>query len=254
MCLILLAQNPTPELALVVAANRDEFHRRPTLPADFWLDYPNLLAGKDQEAGGTWLGVTRTGRFAAITNCRDGTSAETSPEALPARSRGALPLDFLAGDMPAPDYLNQVAANGHEYRGFNLLVRDQQALWYYGNHQDKKQGKPVELAPDCYGLSNQALNCDWPKVVEGQARLKALMAQGGNPQPKSPQWLTESLFALLTDEGDEREFSNSFIRGDEYGTRAATVVIIMTNGEVHFEEQSFGVQGAPTGRQRHAFG
>lgn len=243
MCLILFAMDPCDDLALVVAANRDEFYGRPALPAHFWTEHPDLFAGRDEEMGGTWLGVTRQGRFAAVTNFR-----EESPGAAPSRpggprSRGELPAMFLASNGSASDYMAGVARRRDEYRGFNLLLFDGQSFGYYSN----QSGEPQILAPGSYGVSNRALDCDWPKVVDGKNSIHRI-ARGG--LDKSGDRLVSSLFDLLTDEGDGREFSNSFIRSDGYGTRAATVVIVEKSGAIYFEERSFKSGGVPAGRRK----
>ena len=242
MCLILCAHRPSPALELVVAANRDEFHARPALVAGFWPDQPQLLAGRDQQMGGAWLGVSKSGRFAAVTNVREA----AAPEPLPPRSRGELPVNYLVGSQSAQDYLASIAPLGTEYRGFNLLLWEQGAFWHHSNQGAGKGGKP--LPPGYHGLSNQGLNCDWPKVAEGRTKLEALLQS-----QQDPKQLIEPLFALLMDEGDARDHSASFIRAEEYGTRAATLVILSTGGEVYFEERSFAPAGKPTGAQRHHF-
>lgn len=222
MCLILFAINPDTNHRLVVAANRDELFARPTRPAGFWDSNPDVLAGTDLNMGGTWLGVNRAGAFAAVTNFR-----EEPPDPLPPRSRGDLPRDFLINHPHPAEYVRQVNEIGTAYRGFNLIVADDSGCHYVSN----RSAQPRELAPGFYGLSNQLLDCDWPKVIEGRRRLTA-MDFGAESLP-------EQLFSLLTDDGDNREFSNSFIRGDTYGTRAATVVLISNRGEVYFEERNF---------------
>ena len=239
MCLILCAHQPSPELALVVAANRDEFYARPALAADFWPDAPGLLAGRDQQAGGAWLGITRQGRFAAVTNFR-----EEPPDPLPTRSRGELTTGFLTGSLAAAAYLESLQPLADEYRGYNLLLWEAGAFWHYGN----RCGAPEQLPPGLHGLSNQGLNCTWPKVVQGKARLGALLQA-----EQEPGKLMEPLFALLMDEGDGAEHSSSFLRSAEYGTRAATVVILQTNGQAHFAERSFAAKGHPAARRHHNF-
>lgn len=231
MCLILFAVAPSDRYRLVVAANRDELYARPTSRAAFWDDHPGVLAGRDQDAGGTWLGVNRAGHFAAVTNFR-----EAPADPLPPRSRGELPLDFLATTVSPEAYLQDISSHGEEYKGFNLITADRETCYYYGN----RAGVPRQLPEGTYGLSNQLLDCDWPKVIEGKTRLNA--ALGGS---KDTDELVEQLFRILLDDGDEREFSNSFITSDLYGTRAATVVIMDREGQVTFEERNFQAGGAP---------
>lgn len=240
MCLILFALDPNDRYRLIVAANRDEFYERPTESAAFWPHAPHVLAGRDGTMGGTWLGVDRHGRFAAVTNFR-----EDPPEPLPPRSRGDLPADFLVGREDSMAYLNAVSLAGEQYRGFNLIVADPAGAGYYSNRNGARS--PGLLSSGCYGLSNQLLDCDWPKVVDGRSRLQQLTAL-------NPDDLAEALFAiLLDDDGDEREFSNSFISSEIYGTRAATVVLMTHSGEVYFEERNFGVGALPLPGSVHRF-
>ena len=239
MCLILFGVRPNEHYRLVVAANRDEFYGRPARRADFWEDEPGILAGRDLEAKGTWLGVSRSGRFAAVTNVR-----EDPPDPVPPRTRGDLPRDFLAGDAGAEDYLLRVAEAGHQYRGFNLVVDDGREAWYYSNRIDA----PQPLAPGFYGLSNQLLDCDWPKVNEGRDALKDIVSGNRNLSETRP-----AMKALLLDEGDGRPFSNPFINTAEYGTCAASLLLVSTAGEVSFTEYGFSHHGQPDGERHHQF-
>src|SRR5689334_4654125 len=161
MCLIVLAWRARPSTPLVVAANRDEFHARPASPAAFWGDAPAILAGRDLEAGGTWMGVSRTGRFAAVTNYRGG----TEPRAV--ESRGALVTRFLNGSMSAQQFIRNLDLN--TYSGFNLLACDGEELWWVAN----RDGAPRRLAPGIYGLGNLLL--DDPEVAPATARFRAAL-------------------------------------------------------------------------------
>jgi uncharacterized protein with NRDE domain len=237
MCLILLAHDAHPRHRLVVAANRDEFYERPTAPAAWWPDAPEVLAGRDLRGGGTWMGVTRGGRFAAVTNFRD-----TAPAAPDAPSRGHLVGGFLRG-ADAPDaYLRALAPRAGEYAGFNLLVGEGEELRYFGN----RGGAERTLAPGVYGLSNALLDTPWPKVERGKAGLAAALAGGGDIDP-------EALFGVLWDAepapdgrlpdtgvGLERErmLSSPFIRSPEYGTRASTVLLVGRDGRVRLVERT----------------
>ncbi len=244
MCLILFAVQRSVEQPLVVAANRDEFYARPTEAARFWGPSPRLLAGRDQQGGGTWLGVDASGRFAAVTNVR---SAEPRPAGL--RSRGALPRDFLAGCTGPEGYLRQVAARAEEYAGFNLLVGDSETLWYFSNRGEG----PRQLEPGVYGVSNATLNVAWPKVLRGKARLDEHLQRGGS---------MPSLLKLLRDGAPEgppgvgrapnldRIESCGFLVSADYGTRASTVVSFGRNGRVEFVEQGYGAWGVPGGTRR----
>ena len=235
MCLILFSLNPNDQFNLVLAANRDEQYGRPSSAADFWDDHPNVLAGRDLSAGGTWLGVTRNGRFAAVTNFR-----EDPPYPIPPKSRGELTANFLIGNDSPHRYLNQVTQFGDEYRGFNLVVGDGNEYCYLSN----REGIVRHLTSGCYGLSNQLLDCDWPKVIQGRNRLSTLAAEQMN---------SRNLYPLILDDGDERAFSQSFIRSERYGTTASTVLSFSQSGNVTFEERTFGMLGKPKGAKTFTF-
>ncbi len=244
MCLILFAYRQHPDYPFILAANRDEFFQRPTRPAQFWPDNPQLLAGKDLEAGGTWLGITRQGRFAAITNFREG-SGESSSLATPL-SRGRLTLDYLTGKEAAEAYLNQVHTQRDAFPGFNLLVGDSHQLYYYSNRQqNSRQRRPEALPPGIYGLSNHLLNTPWPKVAAGRDHLH----QAINQLPDTTQLLAllqnpnRAPDHLLPDTGIdldwERLLSSAFIDSPDYGTRASTLLTIDSHGRVRFSEQTY---------------
>jgi len=239
MCLILFAHKVHPDYPLVLAGNRDEFYARPTAPAGFWPESPELLAGRDLVGGGTWLGVTRSGRLAAVANYRQPEARQRS-----VRSRGQLTVDFLRGTTAPADYLATVARRREDYRGFNLLAAAGGEIAYYSN----LEGVVRILPPGIYGLSNALLDTPWPKVVGGKAALAAILAAPGPPDP-------EPLFALLSDTtrpadsllpetgvGLERErvLSSRFVLSADYGTRASTVVLVDRKGEAVFVERSFG--------------
>jgi uncharacterized protein with NRDE domain len=239
MCLILLAHHVHSDYPLVLAANRDEFYARPTAPAAFWEDAPHVLAGRDLEAGGSWLGVTRSGRWAALTNYRD------PPTARPGRpSRGALVGDFLSGDATPADYLAGVAADAERYDGFNLLVGDLTDALYFGNRMPG-DAAPRRLEPGLYGLSNHLLDTAWPKVERGR-RLLGELLDAGAPTP-------EALFEILydteiaplhalpdtgVDAHWERVLSASFITTPTYGTRASTALIVERAPTATFVERA----------------
>jgi len=250
MCLIALAHRVHAEFPLVVAANRDEFYARPTAQAAFWQDHPSILAGRDLECMGTWLGVTTGGRFAAVTNFRDPADVRASAE-----SRGTIVSRFLETDLPAAEYVAQVAARSSAYRGFNLLASDGTDLYSYSN----REGNPRLLPPGIYGLSNHLLDTPWPKVRLARERL----AEALKPGPA-----TEPLFALLahtdfpdddelpqTGVGRERErmLSAAHIVSETYGTRCSTVVIQRADRTVSFSERTFGPQGAEQDTARYEF-
>jgi uncharacterized protein with NRDE domain len=218
MCLVLFAFDPQSDHPLVVAANRDEFYARPARSAHFWDDRPDILAGRDLSAGGTWLGISRRGRFAAVTNF-----AEEGPSEAPL-SRGRLPETFLAGDDGAHHFAHHM--HGASYRGFNLLMWDGSALVYTSN-----RGHTQDLEPGVYGLANAELGAAWPKVQRGSRALADAIARG-----PSPDDLIELLADRTVPPDDElprrgrpldleRRVASCFIVGDDYGTRASTAVI-----------------------------
>ena len=227
MCLILFSVDPDANNHLVVAANRDELHARPSAHADYWAGHPDLLGGRDLQAGGTWLGVTKKGRFAAVTNF-----AETPPEPIPPRSRGDLTSNFLKTDISCQEYLTGIHKEASQYRGFNLIVSDGNETYYYSNRNQTIR----LLEKGHYGLSNQLLDCNWPKVNAARSELQNAQDDG---------YPTEDLFRLLANQGTTEPHSARFILGPTYGTCASTVVKIKNTG-FHFEERCF----APNGEQQ----
>jgi uncharacterized protein with NRDE domain len=252
MCLALIALDCHPQYSLIIAANRDEFYDRPTTPAEFWADAPSVLAGRDLKAGGTWLGIDRRGRLAAVTNVRQGERELPAP-----RSRGRLVSDFLRANIRALRYMEQVQSEADLYNGFNLIVVDAGGLFYYSN----REGPARSLSPGVYGLSNHLLDTPWPKVATTKAAFGALLHGGASE-------LIRDLFALLADRsrpGDgllpstgvsmewERLLSSAFIASEDYGTRSSTVVLEGRDGTVVFVERSFGPRGAPAAEVRFQF-
>lgn len=242
MCLIVFAWRPGHALPLVVAANRDEFYSRPTQALAAWDDAPGVHAGRDLEAGGTWLGIGPNGRFAALTNIRD-PSQPVGP-----RSRGELVAGYLMGELDVEAYLDQVASRSAQYSGFNLLVGDAGRLGYLNAHDPA----PRLLAPGIYGLSNAGLDTPWPKLVKAR---RALAAELASPEPRR-------LLAILADDtvvpdaelpetgvglATERLLSSAFIASQNYGTRASTVLIVDDRGQRRMIERSFGPFGGHLG-------
>ena len=241
MCLILFAYRLAPGQPLIVAANRDEFYARPSAAAHWWDDAPGppagrgLLAGRDLQAGGTWLGVRANGRFAAVTNFTD----PNQPP--PPRSRGALVADFLRGAQTSAGYAAGI--QGEQYQGFNLLLWDGRTLACASN-----RGTTQMLEPGCYALTNAELGARWPKAVDGAARLRQAVEAGTD---------LNGLIALLRHdqppagnagagqaETAESRATPCFISGDAYGTRASTAVVYSAHG-IAVAEQSYGPQGEP---------
>lgn len=238
MCLIVFAWHIHPEFPLVLGANRDEFLDRPTRAAAFWPERPDLLAGRDLKSGGTWLGVTRSGRIAAVTNFRQGTAPRAD-----ARSRGLLVSEFLADGRSPATHLDGVAAERGRYDGFNLLVADAHALYYFSN----RNGAPRAVAGGVHGLSNALLDTSWPKVERAKAALAGLL-------DRDRDGLLDGTLALLADQTHppdhelphtgvslewERCLSPVFITSPDYGTRSSTVLLIDRSGNATYCERSF---------------
>ena len=251
MCLIVFAWKVRPAFPLVLAANRDEFHRRATAPSGFWPEHPDLLAGRDLEAGGTWMGVTRRGRFAAITNYRD--PGRTLPAA---RSRGELPLAFLTGTEDPAVFLQGVEERAGDYAGFNLLVGDTAGLWYFSN--STREHRPRALAPGVYGLSNAQLNTPWPKLALARQQLELLLDSPSLDHEALRRTVSDRRLADETDlhplglrETMDRQLSAQFIVSPEYGTRSTTSFWLQhdtAEGKVtaSWEELSYDPMGRET--------
>jgi uncharacterized protein with NRDE domain len=239
MCLIVFAWQVVPGTPLIVAANRDEFYDRPALPAGWWDDHPQVYAGRDLRGGGTWIGITRDGRFAALTNVR-----APSEKRDDAPSRGALVANYLTGRASAQDYVAEIAGHANRFNGFNLLVGDgKELIWFSnGKKEDERNGKP--LAPGIYGLSNGTLDSPWPKVVRTKAQFASLLCQG------APQ---EAFFEMLTDTARasdcrlpktgvsvemERLLSAVLIESPNYGTRTSTIVQLDANNGAVLSERA----------------
>jgi uncharacterized protein with NRDE domain len=239
MCIVLFAWQAHPDYPLVVAANRDEFHHRPAEPARWRGD---LLCGLDLVAGGTWLGISREGRFAAVTNYREPIADRTPGN----RSRGMLPLGFLESGLAPMEYLARLAPEQQEYGGFNLLVCDGRELAWMSN----RGAPPQTVAPGVHALSNGQLDTDWPKTRRGRALLEQAMCQG----PTSSALLAMLEDSLLPDDEAlpdtgvglemERLVAPIFIQSAAYGTRASTAVCQRVDGSLTFAEQRWQPGGA----------
>lgn len=237
MCLIVFSYKQHPEYNLIFAANRDENYERPTRKAQFWNGHPEILAGKDLQAGGTWMGVTKEGAFSAITNYRDPAIQKSNPP-----SRGHLVLDFLKNDSDPVGYLRDVDRKADQYMGFNLLAGDVEQLGYYSN-----QATNIKLLDSgLYGLSNHLLDTPWPKINWAKEGLQEIM--------QDDEISEEAIFDLLADDREapeddlpntgipkdiEKKVSPIFIKSDGYGTRCSTVLLINTDGRVTFTERRF---------------
>lgn len=248
MCLILFSYDEHPDYALVVAANRDEFYGRPTAPAAFWDDAPHVLAGRDLEAGGTWMGVTRSGRWAAVTNYRDPTARKEE-----APSRGQLVAGYLRQEKATPTaYLDQLVPEAGRYNGFNLLVGAPGTLGYYSN----RDGAVRMLAPGLYGLSNHLLDTGWPKVERGRKKLRRALEADDVTADRLLDLLYDTTAPAderLPDTGigvaGERLLSPMFIEGERYGTRSSTVLVVDRAGHVTFAERTYDREAAPRTRR-----
>lgn len=250
MCLLALGWMHHPRWRLVMTGNRDEFHARPTAALAPWQDETSVIGGRDLRSGGGWAGVGAGGRMAVVTNVRDPLAAQTGP------SRGALVADFLRGRDPAAVHIDRLATVAGAYAPFNLLLADSDSLEFLGNHPAERQ----RLGPGVHGMSNGALDAPWPKTRRLMAALEAWFEAGD--EDLTPLW------AALADEhrpadsdlpdtgiGLERErwLSPAFIRGDDYGTRASTVLLIDADGHGEIHERRFGPQGAANGQSHVIF-
>ena len=250
MCLIAIAWQARRDLPLMVAANRDEWRERPTQAAHWWPERAELLAGRDLQAGGTWMGITRGGRFAAVTNFRDPSDKRST-----ARSRGTLVTEFLFGSDTPARFLANLSPRAHEYNGFNIIVGDGASLFYFGS----REGQPRAIEPGVHAISNHVLDEPWPKVVAGKIAMNQAL------DDRDPVGV---LFGMLSDEGRppddelprtgvglewERRLGAALITGKDYGTRASTVLAITNHGEALFEERTRAPDGAVTQAVREAF-
>ena len=241
MCLIALAWRAHPSHRLIVAANRDEYFARPSAPADFWDDHRGVLAGRDLEAGGTWLGITLKGRFAALTNYRNPADRKTG---LP--SRGALVADFLTGEAGPAEYVKRMQKAAARYNGFSLLVGDEDSLWFFSN----RGSPPQRVPPGVHGLSNHLLDTPWPKVEKAKTRLAGQLEKPFD---------AAAAFTLLDDTGrapsaelpstgvslelEERLSSIRILAAGGYGTRCSTVVRFGNDGRVELHERTWREDG-----------
>ena len=257
MCLIIFSYRIKPKLPLVLAANRDEFFSRPAKSSAFW-NFPkrssSILAGKDLKAGGTWIGITRTGKFAAITNIRDPSQTENK-----LKSRGQITVDFLLSLKTPIEFASQLKANFTQYAGFNLLIGDTKNLVYINSHEELVS----ELKPGIYGLSNGIINSNWPKINNGRDKLENLLMYDNDIT-------TDNLITMMYDQDIaadellpntgisiemERKLSPSFITIPEqgYGTLCTTGIILSDSGLIKFDEQSYDEKGIPTKRNYYEF-
>jgi len=238
MCLILFSYRTHPVYPLILAANRDEFYERPTAQASFREENPDMLAGKDLKDGGTWLGITKTGRVAAITNFRDIRNLKDG-----APSRGSLVSEFLSGNEDPVEYIQNIRQISDRYNGFNLILGDRSGFFCFSN----AGGVFHEISPGIHGLSNHLLDTSWPKVERGRELLDSLISKTRNPAPNE-------IFHILADTSRpddeylpdtgiglewERLLSSIFIQSDIYGTRSSTIIFVDRENNVTFIERTF---------------
>lgn len=243
MCLIVVAFQCHPDFPLVIAANRDEYYQRPTRTADFWTTSPHVLAGQDEEEGGSWLGLNKTGRIAAVTNFRDGIGETKST-----RSRGHLVSRFLQENSAPEKYLNDILEQKSDFNAFNLLLGHWDNLYFLSSREQqfRKLGKGI------YGISNGDLDSAWPKVAEAREALSSYVAGAEIEHDPLIAMLADRSLAKdeeLPETGVgiewERKLAPIFIQGEGYGTRASTVLTIDHEAGVNFTEQAYDARGEP---------
>lgn len=249
MCLIVLAVGQHPDYPLILAANRDEFHARPTQAAHWWPDMPHILGGRDLQAGGTWLALSKSGRLATVTNFRDAKAPEPGH-----RSRGRLVTDFVDGDSAPGAYLDSIDED--RYAGFNLIVATRDDVAYLSNREEGRRA----LGPGIYGLSNALLDGPWDKVLRSKQKLRELI---DHDQVNVP-----ALMRLMNDrdKGPVKEVERGrlafdtahtitapFIVLPEYGTRCTTAVLVGSDGKWTLVERRFDPLGKATGESTFSF-
>jgi uncharacterized protein with NRDE domain len=238
MCLFLVALDAHPFYEIIIAANRDEFYDRPTRSAEFWDERPDILGGKDLRGGGTWLGLTKGGKIAAITNFRDPAALKDN-----APSRGELVSTYLKGSYDPREYLSELTGRADLYNGFNLIAGHSKEIHWYSNYGEG----PKKIEPGIHGLSNHLLDTPWPKVVRGKAKLEKIVEDQGRIDPVDVFEILQD--NLKPDDKDlpdtgvdlewERILSPIFISSPSYGTRSSSVILIDRKGQVAFFERNF---------------
>lgn len=244
MCLILFAYKSHPEYPLIIAANRDEYYHRPTQNVHWWPDFPDLLAGKDLHSGGTWMGISRQGRFAAVTNIREG-----GPSSGDYLSRGQITLKYLTNQITDQEFHQFLYNSRENFRGYNLLFGSMQKLQHFSN----RTRTISELKPGIYGLSNAALNSPWPKVEKGKAKLNQLLSAMSVKHEDLFQILADKSIAAdkyLPDTGisleRERQLSSICICGADYGTRSSSTLTIDRDNNIILHEKERAPEQGPT--------
>ncbi|MTI87180.1 MAG: NRDE family protein [Balneolaceae bacterium] len=251
MCLIVFSHNHHPVYKLILAANRDEFYKRPSRAAQFWKNehHPEILAGQDLKGKGTWLGIHKDGRWGALTNYRSPLARKKNPP-----TRGKLVIDYLKEEQSARQYLDQVHPQSNRFNGFNLLLGDQQGLFHYSNHEQQIHS----VAPGIHGISNASLNTPWPKLKTARHKLRDIT--------HSDQFEKEELFTLLQNKEKapmdqlpdtgitpelERAVSSIFIKTKSYGTRCSTLVLMDYEGNIDFTERRYKAGSTDLKEENH---
>lgn len=239
MCLITFSLSSHPTYKLVLAANRDELYKRPTAPANFWPEYPDLLAGKDLQANGTWLGITKKGKIAAITNCYD---EGTLPSDTQKHSRGKIVIDYLTSEKTAVQYLDQLIIKKDQYLPFNVLLGDIDEIYHF-NSQNQLY---TLLQKGTHSLSNATINTPWPKVINTKTKMNRIMNTPNHyinqlfqmmmdQTPASDQQLPDASFPIEI----KRKVSTNFIDTEDFGTRSTTLILVDHNHMVTFIERTY---------------
>ena len=249
MCLVVFAWQTHPQYRLILAGNRDEFHRRPTQDAHWWPDNESVLAGRDLQAGGTWLAMSKSGRFATVTNFHEGQRSKARFE-----SRGTLVTNFVAGSQSLSEFASSIVMRN--YAGFSLLVSDGESMFYLSNRDDLQ----TNLDPHIYGLSNASLDTPWSKVVRTKAGLESLIENDAVNETELTRLLSDRTLAAVDDVVSEdlpfeiaRTLSSPFIVAPDYGTRSSTTVLWGIDGVVKFCERRFDSSGKTIGYSRFSF-
>lgn len=248
MCLVVFAWNAHKDYRLILAANRDEFHGRPTEDAAWWPDNPDMLAGRDLQAGGTWLAISRSGHFATVTNYREQSFTKGDH-----RSRGELVSQFVNGGDDPLSYCQGL--DGADYSGFNLLAANEHSMTYVSNRGDE----PAELGAGIYGLSNASLDTPWSKTTRSKKRLRKLIQADAvsesnlmeilmNQETAKEDAITGHLSAEVA-----TALTAPFIINEDYGTRSSTLLLWHASGNIDFIEQRFDLRGQDIGRSRFSF-
>jgi uncharacterized protein with NRDE domain len=257
MCLLAFAWRAAPGLRLAFVGNRDEFHARPTAALHRWSDAPQVLAGRDLEAGGTWCGVGANGRVAALTNFR---STEPSPPSAP--SRGELVAGFLSGNADAAVHAARLQATAHRYAGFSMLLADAGELWLVSNRERAAR----RLEAGIHGLSNATLDAPWPKLLRARTALQDAVDRGAMQPAALAELLLDRTPATLDHDplapwfreryGEPfvRAMSAPFVVDARYGTRATTAIVIRDDGGGEILEWTHDAAGERVDERHHHFG